>query len=290
MAVKNLGLALVLWAHICAAQSATDIFLFDLRIDKGDFQLLNGKNIYAHSGYDNQPYFSDDGKTLYFASIDSTGQSDIHFYAIGENIVSRFYSTPDNEFSPQLHPDKSFVTCVLQDKQGNQFLSGYQLNTLERKDLIRDQVVGYYGWVDKNTVVTFVLPGPFTLRVNDLKRNTSTVIADSLGRSIHRIPGKSSISFISCEKGHWFVQELRFPSREIAVICPVLEGSLEKDMAWTPDGRYILMSKGNQLYTYDVIAKTGWQKIQSEATNALNDISRIAISKNGHIALVVNEQ
>ncbi|HEY2163027.1 MAG TPA: hypothetical protein VGH04_03515, partial [Gemmatimonadaceae bacterium] len=84
-----------------AAPPATDIFLAPLSITSTDGRPVIGKavNVTSRPGYDNQPAFTPDSKSMLFTSIHEDGQSDIYRYDLGTKTIARVTSTPESEYS-----------------------------------------------------------------------------------------------------------------------------------------------------------------------------------------------
>jgi Tol biopolymer transport system component len=110
------------------AQDGTDIYLFNFKIDQNQFTLSNARNITNSPGYDNQPYFLPDGKSLLYSSDDGFGQTDIYRYNIQGQSERRLTFTPNNEYSPTITPDGKYFSCIILERNGNQFLWKYPLN------------------------------------------------------------------------------------------------------------------------------------------------------------------
>ena len=55
--------------------------------------------------------------------------------------------------------------------------------------------VGYHAWADPNTLLLFVLGEPATLRLADLRTARVEIVAENVGRSIHKIPTRNAFSF-----------------------------------------------------------------------------------------------
>lgn len=56
----------------------TDIFLVGIKQEKGKLVFGSPENITNRKGYDNQPCFSKDGKSVFFVSVIDSSQSDIY--------------------------------------------------------------------------------------------------------------------------------------------------------------------------------------------------------------------
>ncbi|MFI4942073.1 MAG: TolB family protein, partial [Burkholderiales bacterium] len=87
-----------------AAQApATDIFLVDLTLRGGVLALGRPERVTEHEGYDNQPAFSPDGRSLYFTSRIGD-QTDVQRYDLATRQVRAWRQTPESEFSPTPAP------------------------------------------------------------------------------------------------------------------------------------------------------------------------------------------
>src|SRR6185295_10668318 len=100
-------LMLVLTASILAQAPApapppdTDIFLAPLTRDGPALSVGSPVNITSSPGYDNQPFFTPDGRQVLFTSIrGGATQTDIYAYDLtGKNTV-RLTATAEGEYSP----------------------------------------------------------------------------------------------------------------------------------------------------------------------------------------------
>lgn len=88
------------------AQTDTEVYLFDLKVNNGKPTLSNPKNISNNPGYDNQPSFWDDDSIL-FAST-RQDQTDILQFNVNEGSTSSWltYTTAGSEYSPFASPAK----------------------------------------------------------------------------------------------------------------------------------------------------------------------------------------
>src|SRR5262245_60163909 len=106
-------LALLVWrAPGQNAPPSSDIFLVD--VTKRGGQLVLGKpvNITNRDGYDNQPSFLPDGKSLLFTSIRENNQADIYRYELVTQKTERVTNTSESEYSPTVTPDQKFFSTI----------------------------------------------------------------------------------------------------------------------------------------------------------------------------------
>ena len=276
--------------HVSAtAQPGTEIYLFDLTIKRGDVTIQNPKNITNRKGYDNQPFFHPDKNILYFVSANEEGRTDIIEYDYLSGTNKKFTQTHDREYSPTVTPDKQFISCILQRDGGQQDLVKYPITGGEPSVIIDDLVVGYHAWADINKVVVFTLPQPFKLQLIDVSTKSYSVIAEQIGRSLHKIPGQKAISFLQKKtEDEWTVNRLDTDTKAISMLTKSLPGG-ERHMAWTPDGK-IITSDDQKLYFFDPGKSKTWGQVALKSDVLLSGFSRMAISADGKtLALVVSE-
>jgi Tol biopolymer transport system component len=82
----------------------TDIWLFKIEKKEGKYLYTNPLNITHRAGYDNQPTFSLDGKSILYVLIDSTKQADIYQYSISKKITINLTKSQVSEYSPTIIP------------------------------------------------------------------------------------------------------------------------------------------------------------------------------------------
>ncbi len=281
------SLALVFMAVVGFAQPSTEVYLFDLKMDGSNIVVTNPRNISNNEGYDNQPHFMPDGESLLFTS-NHDGQTDIIRYYIEAERKERLTNTPGSEYSPTPTPDGRHFSSILLEQDGTQLLWQYSLSSGKASILVKDLKIGYHAWVDENQILSFVLGDPNTMQLNAVVKTQNKIVAQNIGRSLHRIPASNLMSFIHKEnENEWFVKTYDSESGEIKKLLHTLSGS--EDMAWI-DGKTILMGNDGKLYKWQHGIDKNWVLVKDFAEFELQGISRIASSPTGDkIAVVVNQ-
>jgi hypothetical protein len=271
------------------SQPGTEIYLFDLKIKRDKITISNPRNITARQGYDNQPFFHTDKPLLYFVSANEEGRTDIFSYNLQTKVTQRITETSEREYSPTLTPDKAFLSCIVQRDSGAQDLAKYPVNGGTPKILINNQVIGYHAWAGPDQVAVFTLPRPFKLHLIDLSTGRDTVLAENIGRSIHKIPGKPALSFIhQIANDTYVIKKFNTSTLEISEITKSLPGR-EKDMAWTPDGT-IIMSDENKIFFLKPGSGSAWKEIETTSPLPAGTLSRLAVNSDATVlAVVVSE-
>ncbi len=270
------------------AQTGSEIYLFDLSIKKQKLTISNAVNITNHKGYDNQPYFHPDLPILYYSSFNDDGRSDIRSYDYKIKNTKSITETSDREYSPTVTLDKQYLSCIIQREDGAQNLGKYPIDGGEPVVIINNLTVGYHVWGDNSHLGLFVLGTPNTLHYVLLPMKKDTILAENIGRSLHRVPGETSISFIhKVTEKDWVIKKFDTRTLKISEIGPAVSG--HEDLAWLPDGK-ILMSDGPKIFYMDPSEGPGWNEVQVSGTNVLKGVTRLAVSSNGKkLAVVVAE-
>lgn len=265
----------------------TEIYLFDLILKKKKVSLANPVNITNRKGYDNQPFFHPDDARLFYASADADGRTNILVYNYESGTTTTVTNTPEREYSPTVTPDKQYVSSIIQRDDGSQDLGKYPIGGGEAEIIIDNLVVGYHAWADEDHLVVFVLGNPNSLRLYSVREKKHLLISENIGRSLHRIPGTTDISFVSKQEKEWSIKKYNGQDGTIETITTTLSG--QEDLAWTPDQK-IFMSNGKQLFFQPMKEPDTWTLVPLPTKNPISGITRIAINARGNkIALVVNE-
>lgn len=269
-----------------AAQGGTEIFLAPLTTVDGRLTIGAPVNITTWRGYDNQPSFTPDSRSVLFTSARAGGQTDIFRVEIPSRQVSQVTRTPQNEYSPTVTPDGRGFTVIFDSTQS---LARYDLDGTNRRIIFdRLGLIGYHAWLDGATAILFILGQPMTLQLADARAGTATTLAWDIGRSLHRIPGRATGSYLQrMPDGAVYIMEIDPAARTVRPIVRALEGS--QDMAWTPDGA-ILMARGNAVYEWHPARGGAWRLAARFEDAALAGLTRLAVSPDGAwIALVAAE-
>jgi hypothetical protein len=285
-----IGLAL---ATPSPAQTGSEILLYDLKLSKNAVILSNPVNITNHPGYDNQPYFHPDEPLVFYSSFDASGRADILCYNFKTKATTHITSTGDREYSPTLTPDKQYLSCIIQRDNGTQDLGKYPVGGGDPYVIIDNLKVGYHVWADNSHIAMFVLGAtetdPSTLHYIRLPTKEDTVLASNIGRSLHKIPGERSISFIQRDEMQSKVMRLETETMKVSMLTPTVANG--DHVAWTPK-RQLLTSDGTILYFLRHGEAPGsWQRVEVKTgAELLKGVTRMAVSAQGNkLAVVVTE-
>jgi dipeptidyl aminopeptidase/acylaminoacyl peptidase len=271
----------------------TDIVLASLAPEGSGFTLGRPVNITTSPGYDNQPSFTPDGRTVLFTSMRGGRQTDIYQYDIAAGTTKQVTNTPENEYSPTVTPDRGHISVIRVEADGTQRLWQFTLDGRDPALVLSDvKPVGYHAWVDRTTLTLFVLGQPATLQVADTATGRAEIVARDIARSLQPIPSRGTVSFVARERSdppgaaRLLVRELDPRAKTVTPLVAAPAGAREADLAWTPDG-VLLVVKDDVLYGWRR-GSADWKAVADLGAMGLRGVSRIAVSPTGgRIALVV---
>ncbi len=272
------------------SQTGTEIYLFDIHVEKDQISISNPKNITDRAGYDNQPNFHRTEPIIYFSSFNGEGRSDIKSYNYKTKETKNLTTTHEREYSPTLTPDGKFISCILQRDDGAQDLVKYPIEGGEPIILINNLLIGYHAWIDNSKILTYVLlEDKGELRYFDLNSNENIAITTNIGRSLHKIPSQHAMSFVDKTiDSKWTINKFDPITKKISVIAKTLP--LREDLCWTNEGS-ILMSNGENIYFLNLKHSNEWELVKiSDSYSFMKGITRLAINNaNNKLAVVVSE-
>ena len=286
-------LAFTLFSLSAIAQTTpppkTDIFIVDVSERDGKLQFGKPMNITKRSGYDNQPGFLPDGKSLFYTSIKEGLQADIYRYDIAKAATTRMTDTPEREYSPTVTPDGKYFSVIRVEADSTQRLWKFPLDG-GKPVLVLEKIkpVGYHVWVDRNTLVLFVLGQPDTLQLVDVPTEKAETIITNIGRSLHKMPRGQLVSFVhKISDDELVIKSLDVKTRKISPIIKMLTGS--EYFVWSRAGA-LLMAQGSKLFEYDPASDKDWQEVADFSKEGINQITRLAVSPKGdRLAFVASD-
>ncbi|MEO9871725.1 TolB family protein [Ekhidna sp.] len=277
-----LSLLILLSPLLSLSQPDTEVYLMDLRRSSEGLVVEKPVNISSNKGYDNQPSFwSDSESVLYARNVE--GQTEIaRYYPESGNTLIITNTFGGSEYSPTLMPDGR-ISSIRLDTTGLQLLYAYTFRGLDEV-LVPELKIGYHAWINSNDIVAFVLGDPATLQIINTASMENKIIGQNIGRSLHKIPGSSSFSYLDKSSDEWEIKSMNPISGESTFLVKAIEGS--EDYAWTPKEE-IIMGSGSKLFAWK---KDGeWVEIADLSSHSIKNITRIAVSPDGKKVAVVGD-
>ncbi|GMV09955.1 MAG: hypothetical protein AMXMBFR55_16890 [Gemmatimonadota bacterium] len=290
---RALALATALLVTLPAAgraQGETDVYLASIELRDGAVRVGTPRNVTGRPGYDNQPSFTRDGGAIFYTSTREDAQADIYRYVIATGRTTRVTATaPESEYSAAEVPGGGAISVIRVERDSTQRLWRIPLRQgagMEESVIFPAlKPVGYHAWADATHIAMFVLGTPPVLVLGDLSTGRSDTLMANIGRSLHRIPGGSHISFVSkaYENASW-VMELDVRTRAMRPLARLPQGV--EDYAWLPDGRLIAGS-GSRLLVCDIAKRATWEEVADLAGAGVGGITRLAVSPAGDRLAIV---
>ena len=290
-----LALAGILFIPLNAQLPNSEVWLFSYSSKEGKVNLEEGKNISNNPGYDNQPFFSADSKSMLWTSERDSGQTDIFAYNLSEHVSLRLTQTKVSEYSPEYIPNDHYFSAVVVEKDSTQRLWKYDLRRYDTTSkpsyiLLPDvRQVAYSRWMNPDFVALCLLPEPMTLYYADPKIGKAIHYADNVGRSMQIYSGKKRDQFLFTQMNvdsTYTIKAMHGIHDGHFADVPCLKGS--QDFVIDNCG-HILMARDAKLFKWTIGKSNQWEEIADFGKKGFHKITRMAISPDGkNIALVDN--
>jgi len=264
----------------------TDVWLFKLGTDKDkNLQFIEANNISNRKGYDNQPSFSPDGKKLFYVSMVENQQTDIVSYDLKRKKITSVTRTDESEYSPVNYLNNETLSAVVVEKDSAQrihFIDVLTGNHTKRLDI---DSIGYYHFVNSDTVVYYKLTAPHSLRFYVQSSKEDKLICTSPTRSIKKINRHEFLFGIKDSlKVVYYRYDFLLRKAEKLAQAPV-----EADDALWHKQWGLMISDKDKILRYDK-ASNIWITHFDLSTFGLKKITRFAFDEQGkYLAVTENE-
>ena len=267
---------------------ASEIYIVDLKTHNGQLKFSQPMKITNTVGYNNQPSFMPDGKSVLYTSIRDK-QADIFGYDLRTSKTVQITNTPESEYSPTLMPDGKSISVVRVEADSTQRLWKFPLaGGAPSLILEKTKPVGYHLWIDDHTLALFILGGtgkPNTLQIVDVATEKAEIVIDNPGRILRRVPHQNKFSFVhKVSDKEWIIKAYDLRTRTSASLIATLPGV--EDYAWLPDGT-LLMGKDSKLFAVVPLTGKTWTEVADFSVAGLKGITRIAVNAKGDRMAVV---
>ncbi len=299
-----LFLVAIATASIAIAQlPQTEIWVFDLKQDATGYSISNPKKVIAGNGYNNQPYFTQDGEEMYFTSNGKKRKkTDIYKYNFKKkrNKITRITKTNnESEYSPKLTPGGTKISCVRVAKDTTtQNMCTYNLQGKQAEILFpKIKTFGYYCWKSQIDLLAFHVPEPFQFIKHNFPYKKHDTLASNIGRCI--VNNKGKILYVDkSDSNKWTINILnnrKFANRSFTSIKPdqVLTETVQdaEDFALIR-GKDIVMAKDGFVYIKRKIfslPNANWEPVFNLNRYKLYEVYRIVVAPNANRLAVVRK-
>jgi hypothetical protein len=279
----------------------TVVYLFQITRTGKSYKLQSPKIISKTTGYNNQPYFTPDGKYVYYVSSIDTVNTEIYRYDIEKKKSKRITRTKQvPEYSPKYTPDMERISCVrVEEDNTTQHL--YTYNLKGKKPVVHMPIVtsvGYYEWISQDEILTFELPEPFYFVKRNLALKTADTLCQNIGRTFYSLRSKGKVVYVDkTDSLNWKIRTVAKENLKRIKTGPKLENPIlsdclpgEEDYCFMQDGS-ILMGHDGMIYMKKNpfrYTDSTWDEWNDLKPFGINKFYRIVISPdNTQLALVV---
>ena len=295
--IRTLIISLFFTNTLLAQLPETDIWLFKIekKESSGSSDAKKKENVYSYSnplnithraGYDNQPTFSLDGKSILYVVIDSTKQADIYQYNISKKVSLNITKSEVSEYSPTILPNVLGFSCVVVEKDSAQRVWKFNLDgkfhsiAHEGTDSI-----GYHTWLNNDTLLYYKLTNPHSLRVLNIKTNEDHWLCDHPTRAFKKIGNSSQFMYAIKDSIHIEFRIYNPSLRESKLYATY--PTANEDFIWHNE-LGLIKSENADLMRYNEQTKN-WEILFSFSSLGIKKITRFVFdSKTKQLAIVSN--
>lgn len=264
---------------------ATQLFVFDLTKEGGEWQLTHPRLLTAdHGGYTNQPYFLDSNRLLVSSDAGEAGKTDLWQYDLLRGERVRLSSGPMPRYSPGMRPGDGALSFVgvLPDGRQQLFSVPSGQSPASAQALPGYDQVGYYAWSGPDQAALFLVGDPHQLIWTEISTGRREHIAYHPGRAL-QVDDQGRIYYVRKDEDHWSLHRYDPATRSSRYLVRTPEGA--EDFCLLADGS-VLMPSGSMVCRYDPEKDLRWKPIADLRVYGLNQLNRIAVTADRRIALV----
>ena len=276
---------LALAAATSAAQGPdTEIWLAPLQLSDGTITIGTPTNATRSPGYDNHPWFNTDGRSVLFVSGRDGKQFDIYRLDIASGAATRLTSLPENEYSPKPAGPAAFTALREEPNLGTRLwrysLDGTPLGLVANADHL-----GYYAFVDDQTIAFYVNEPSRGFLVEDLRTHTITRAGQGIRGQPVPVPGKRAVTVLRDDSSNvTWVERYDVDTKRFARLVRARPNTQWHSGA--PDGT-LMQTTGNTIWAFRPGTDADWRVLKTFDDPELQGLARIVFSPTGdRVALV----
>lgn len=278
--LKLLSSFLILTSTIFAQLPKTDVYLAEFKNlgtlpNMVSLKYLNGFN---PNGYNNQPKFFSYDEIYLTAGIDTHQITDIYHLDIKKNEIFKVTDTENiSEFSTAPSPIPGSFTCVRIEPDGiDQSLWKYPSNRsgpgIRLLPTLKN--IGYYTWLNADSVALFLVGSPHKLVVANIKTGAMEIIVENIGRCL-KTDNNGNLLFVhKISSDSWILKSYHFPDKTMVNICKMPIGREDFDIMMNGT---LVVGDGSFLKTHIPGKDKNWISIADLSVKGIKNINRLSI-------------
>jgi dipeptidyl aminopeptidase/acylaminoacyl peptidase len=274
---------------------STDVYLARFRVDHGKILIAPPVNVTARPGYDNQPSFTPDSKSILFTSVRADAQADIYRYDIQARSTTRVTATTESEYSATVYGDGSRFSAIRVEADSTQRLWSFRMDGSDPRLVFQSiKPAGYHAWVDSTTVALFVLGRPNALVIADTRGGRVDTLARDVGRSLLPLPNGHGFSFVQhMPDSSWVLSAVDVRGSGLdrrTVTMPLVRMPTGADYIVWVKPAVAIAGAGSKLLIWRGTSKSAeWSELSDLTRYGLRRISRLALSPDRQWLAIVAE-
>lgn len=273
---------------VYSQQTNPEIFLFSIEKNADKFTFTGGKNITNNAGYDNQPSFSIDNRSILFTSNRNGKDTNIYEYFLADGKTEQLTASEDNEYTAKDFDGKT-INFIREGKTQEMTIYKFDRQTKQESPALKiKEPIAYYAFNSKGDALVWVRYAFFIHWVNS-EKNINRFVTDYAQPSTPQlIPNSDNFSFIKrLPNDELWIYEFNPTNQAVRPIVQPKDSKIT--YCWLPDGS-LLTGSGTKLFKFDEKKDKRWVEIADLASFGIKDIGRVAISSDGkNLALVSNQ-
>lgn len=268
-----------------AQMPETDLWLFSLEKKDRVYQAVNPVNITNRPGYDNQPAFTADGKSILYVSIRDDGQADVYRYDLKSKLHTNLTKSKVSEYSPTVLPDESGFSAVVVEADSAQRIwnMGFDGSFMKFASDATDSV-GYHTWLNADTLLYYKLTEPHSLHALHVRTGKDVWLCDHPSRAFRKIDGGSEFLY-AIKNGQSLEFRIYKPATKESRVYATYP-SANEDFIWHKELGLVKAENADLLRFNE---KTGkWETLFSLAGMGIKKITRFAFDARNKRLVIVN--
>ncbi|MFC1477639.1 hypothetical protein ACFL6L_04130 [candidate division KSB1 bacterium] len=288
---------LVIQPVLSQSPLSTDIFLADMKFENGEPIFSNVENITNRDGYDNEPFFSIDGKLILYTSIREDKQADTYSYDMENKTISCVNLTPDvSEYFPREYRGSTGYAVLREESDGTRHVVGMRYDDSKTVGYNKPDItnVGSFIYVKGDIHAFYILPNTETdkqsiLQILNYRVQELDTIAENVGNCLYtsKMSGMGEFYFIhKMSENNWLIKKCIFKSHpdpmrimsysyEPETVVPTLPG---KEYFCALTGGVLIAGSGSKLYAFNPQTDTEWREIADLSADGIKEITRLAVN------------
>lgn len=280
MQKSKLSFALLILSNTIFAQlPKTDVYLAEFKNLNSRPEIISLKYLtgFNPNGYNNQPRFFNYDEIYLTTAIDTHQTTEIYHLDVKKNQKYRVTDTEKiSEFSPVPVPNGRYFTCVRIEADGvDQSLWKYPLDRSDKGQRLLPDLrnIGYYTWLNKDSVALFLVGSPHTLAIANIKSNKMDVIAENIGRCL-KTDNEGNLLFVhKLSSDKWTLKSYDISEKIFTSICQMPAG--REDFEILVNGTFVT-GDGVYLKIFMPGKDKDWVNIADFSAKGIKNINRIS--------------